>query len=158
MTTPSADHSLHHCSLGSEKMMRAVDDLIALLTKVLSSSQSLSVGHVRTGRPVPDQFGSSISNVREKSAPQHRNEQIRILLERQRADARWLSSTHYSRQAVGKDPCTFAPSAQFMSVASRGCRDSVLHCSVLSQDFNDLQRRDQHLRTDAGLLDGHFRT
>ena len=38
----------------------------------LSSSQSLSVGHVRTGRPVPDQFGSSISNVREKSAPQLR--------------------------------------------------------------------------------------
>ena len=44
----------------------------------LLSSQSSSVGHVRTGRPVSDDFGSLISNVREE------NEQIRILLERQK--------------------------------------------------------------------------
>ena len=51
----------------------------------LSSSQSSSVGHVRTGRPVSDQFDSLIPNVREN--PRRRdseNEQIRILLERQR--------------------------------------------------------------------------
>ena len=34
MTTPSAWRSLHHCSPKSEKMMRAVDKLITLLTKV----------------------------------------------------------------------------------------------------------------------------
>ena len=32
----------------------------------LLSSHSLSVGHVRTGGPVSDEFGSLISNVREK--------------------------------------------------------------------------------------------
>ena len=33
MTTPSAKRSLHHCSLRSEKIQRAVDKLITLLTK-----------------------------------------------------------------------------------------------------------------------------
>ena len=50
----------------------------------LSSSQSLSVGHVRTGRPVADQFDSLISNVRESPRHGSENEQIRILVERQR--------------------------------------------------------------------------
>ena len=49
----------------------------------LSSSQSLSVGH-RTGRPVADQFDSLISNVRENPRHGSENEQIRILVERQR--------------------------------------------------------------------------
>ena len=34
MTTPSAQRSRHHCSPRSEKMQRAVDKLITLLTKV----------------------------------------------------------------------------------------------------------------------------
>ena len=52
------------------------------------SSQSSSVGHVRTVRPV-DEFGSLISNVRENPRRDSENEQIRILLERQkRADSR----------------------------------------------------------------------
>ena len=63
VTTPSAD-SLHHCSLRSEKNQRAVDKLITLPEESLLSSQSLSVGHVRTGRPV-NEFGSLISNARE---------------------------------------------------------------------------------------------
>ena len=50
----------------------------------LLPSQSLSVGHVRTGRPVADQFDSLISNVRENPRRSSENEQIRILLERQR--------------------------------------------------------------------------
>ena len=50
----------------------------------LLSSQSLSVGHVRTGRPVSDEFGSLISNVRENPRRDSENEQIRILLERQK--------------------------------------------------------------------------
>ena len=50
----------------------------------LSSSLSSSVGYVRTGRPVADQFGSLISNVRENPRRGSENEQIRILLERQR--------------------------------------------------------------------------
>ena len=50
----------------------------------LLSSQSSSVGHVRTGRPVSDEFGSQISNVRENPRCDSENEQIRILLERQK--------------------------------------------------------------------------
>ena len=46
-------------------------------------SQSSSVGH-RTGRPVVEQFDSQIPNVRENSRRGSENEQIRILLERQR--------------------------------------------------------------------------
>ena len=49
----------------------------------LLSSQSLSVGHVRTGRPVSDEFGSPISNVRENPRRDSENVQIKILLERQ---------------------------------------------------------------------------
>ena len=49
----------------------------------LLSSQSSSVCHVRTGRPVADQFDSLISNVRENPRSSE-NEQIRILLQRQR--------------------------------------------------------------------------
>ena len=50
----------------------------------LLSSQSSSVGHVTTWRLVFDEFGSLISKRQRKAAPQLRNEQIRILLERQR--------------------------------------------------------------------------
>ena len=46
------------------------------LDESLLSSQSSSVGHVRTGRLVSDDFGSLISNVKENP--------IRILLERQK--------------------------------------------------------------------------
>ena len=52
----------------------------------LLSSQSSSVGHVgraRTERPVANQFGSLISNVRENPRHDSESEQIRILLERQ---------------------------------------------------------------------------
>ena len=49
----------------------------------LSSSQSSSVGH-GTGRPVVEQFNSLISKVRENPRRSLENEQIRILLERQR--------------------------------------------------------------------------
>ena len=49
----------------------------------LLSSQSLSVGHVRTGRPV-NEFGSLSSSVRENPSRDSENEQIRILLERQK--------------------------------------------------------------------------
>ena len=45
------------------------------------SSQSLSVGHVSTGRPV-NEFGSISSGVRENPSRDSENEQIRILLER----------------------------------------------------------------------------
>ena len=50
----------------------------------LLPSQSLSVCHVRTGRPVSDEFGSLISNVRENPCREMENETIRILLERQK--------------------------------------------------------------------------
>ena len=50
----------------------------------LLSSQSSSVGHVRTGRLVFDEFGSLISNVRENPRRNSENEQTRILRERQK--------------------------------------------------------------------------
>ena len=53
------------------------------LDEGLSSSQSSSVGH-RTGRRVEAQFHSLMSNVRENPRRSSENEQIRILLERQR--------------------------------------------------------------------------
>ena len=49
----------------------------------LWSSQSLSVGHIRTGRPV-NEFGSLSSSVRENPSRDSEKEQIRILLERQK--------------------------------------------------------------------------
>ena len=54
------------------------------LDEGLSSSQSSSVVHVRTGRLVSDQFDSLISNIRENPCRDSEREQIRILLERQK--------------------------------------------------------------------------
>ena len=83
VTTPSAERSLHHCSFRSEENQRTEDKLITPLEESLLSSQSLCVGHVRTVRPV-DEFGSLISNVRENPCRDSENEQIRVLLERQK--------------------------------------------------------------------------
>ena len=47
------------------------------------TSESLSVGPVRTGGLVSDEFGSLISNVRENPRRDSENEQMRILQERQ---------------------------------------------------------------------------
>ena len=64
VTTPSAERSLHHCSLRSEKSQASRRQAYHSPGESLLSSQSLSVGHVRTERPV-DEFGSLISNVRD---------------------------------------------------------------------------------------------
>ena len=53
------------------------------LEESLLSSQSSPVGHVRKERPV-NKFGSLSSNVRENPCRDSENEQIRILLERQK--------------------------------------------------------------------------
>ena len=64
-------------------MMRAVDKLITLLTKVCRPvSRRLSV--IEQGEPVADQFDSQIPNVRENPRHSSESEQIMILLERQR--------------------------------------------------------------------------
>ena len=84
VTTPSAERFLHHCSLWSEEIWRAAGrQAHHSPDESLLSSQSLSVGHVRTGRPV-NEFGSPFSNVREDPCRDSENEQIRILLERQK--------------------------------------------------------------------------
>ena len=84
VTTPSTERSLHHCSPRSEKIQRAMDKLITLLTKVCCQvSRRLSV-MLEHGRLVSDEFGSLISNVRENPRRDSENEQIRILLERQK--------------------------------------------------------------------------
>ena len=54
------------------------------LEESLLSSQSLSFGHVSTGRLLSDDFGSLISNVRGNPCRDAENEQIRILFERQK--------------------------------------------------------------------------
>ena len=110
VTTPSAERSLHHCSLRSEKNQRAVNKLITLLKKVLVSSQSLSVGHVRTVRPV-NELSSLSSSVRENPYRDSENEQISILLERQKdqilADCKAKIQKHefqadYDRRSIKK--------------------------------------------------------
>ena len=80
------------------------------LEESLLPSQSLSVGHVGTGRPV-DEFGSLSSSVRENPCRDSENEQIRILLERQKehilADCRTEIQKHefqadYDRRSIQK--------------------------------------------------------
>ena len=106
MTTPSAKCSLHHC-FRSEKRRQVYHSP----DESLLSSQSSSVGHVRTGRPVFDEFGSLISYVRENPRRDSENEQIRILLERQKeqtnADYRAEIQKHefqadYDRRSIQK--------------------------------------------------------
>ena len=97
VTTLSAERSLHHCSLRSEKNQRAVD-------------QSLSVCHGRTGRPVHE-LSSLGSSSREIPSRDSENVQIRILLERQKkqilADCRADIQKHefqadYDRRSIQK--------------------------------------------------------
>ena len=84
MTSPSALRSLHHCSPKSEKMMRAVDELITLMTKVCRPISRRRLLVTERGDPLWNSFDSQISNVRENPRHSSENEQIRILLERQR--------------------------------------------------------------------------
>ena len=81
------------------------------LDEGLSSSQSSSVGHVRTGRPVSDQFDSAIPNVRENPRRGSDSELIRFLLERQKeqilADCRAEIQKHefqadYDKRSIQK--------------------------------------------------------
>ena len=76
----------------------------------LLSSQSLSVSHVRTGRPV-NELSSPSSSARENPSRDTENEQIRILLERQKeqilADCRAEIQKHefqvdYGRRSIQK--------------------------------------------------------
>ena len=105
MTTPSVERS-HHCSLRSEKNQAGRRQAYHSPEDSLSS-QSLFVGHVRTVRAV-DEFHSLISDVRENPS---QNEQIRILLERQKeqilADCRAEIHKHefqadYDRRSIQK--------------------------------------------------------
>ena len=82
------------------------------LEEILLSSQSLSVGHVRTGRLV-NELSSLSSSVRENLSRGSENEQIRILLERQkeqiladcRAEIRNTSSKPIMIEEVSKIEC-----------------------------------------------------
>ena len=77
VTTPSAERSLHHCSLKSKKNQRAVDKACHSREESLLSRQSLSVGHVRTVRAVHE-LSSLGSSSREKPSRDSENEQIRV--------------------------------------------------------------------------------
>ena len=105
MTTPSAERSLHHCSLKSEKNQRAVDKAYHSLEESLLSSQSLSVGHVRTERLV-NEFGSLSSSVRDNPCRDSEHEQIKILLQRRQeqiiADGRAEIQKHQFQAACDR--------------------------------------------------------
>ena len=86
----------------------------------LLSSQSLSVGHVRTVRPV-EEFGSLISNVRENPCRNSENEQIRILLERQKEQIlddygaeiqKHESQAYYHRRSIKKNVWSYRVSTR----------------------------------------------
>ena len=79
MTTPWVERSLHYYSEDPASRRQAYHSP----EERLLSSQLLSVGHVRTGRPV-DEFSSLLSNARDNPCRDSENEQIRILLERQK--------------------------------------------------------------------------
>ena len=82
MTTPSAERSSPDFQEREDPASRR--QAYHSPDESLLSSQSSSVCHVRTGRLVFDEFGSPISNVRENPRRDSENEQIRILLERQK--------------------------------------------------------------------------
>ena len=84
VTTPSAERSLHHCSLTQERENPASRrQAYHSPDESLLSSQSLSAGHVRTGRPV-NELSSPSSSVTENTSRDSENDQIRVLLERRR--------------------------------------------------------------------------
>ena len=155
LTTPSAERSLHHCSLRSEKNQRAVDKLVNLLKKVccLLSSQSLSVGHVRTGRLVSDEFGSLISNVREKvHVATQKNEQIRILLERQEEQILAVCRAEIQKHEFHAD-CD-RRSVQKLNGIIESQRSEINHAHAGDEQF----RRDQHQTNNYPESQWYFRS
>ena len=137
-------------------MQRAVDKLITLLTKVQSSSQSSSVGHVRTGR---HQFDSLIPNVRDNPCRGSENEQIRILRERQKeqilADFRAEIQKHefhvdYDRRSIQKLNEAIESQRGEISRAHQSNeqlrRDQqILHAQVLEQNRDLLEAHEKSL-------------
>ena len=110
VAAPLAERSLHHCSLGSEKNQAGRRQAYHSLEESLLPSQSLSVCHVRTGRPAHELSWLSLS-IREKPSRDSENEQIRILVERQKeqilADCRAEIQKHefqadYDRRSIQK--------------------------------------------------------
>ena len=114
------------------------------------SSQSLSVGHVRTGRPVSDQFDSLISNVRENPSRDSENEQIKILLERQKeqilADCQAEIRKHefqadYDRRSIQKLNETIKSQKEDLCRAHQGDErrrqdQQLLHEQLLKQNWD----------------------
>ena len=84
MTRPSAERSLHHFIQEREEPADRRQAYHSFEESLLPS-QSLSVCHVRTGRPVHE-LSSLGSSSREKPSRDSENEQIRNLLERQQKE------------------------------------------------------------------------
>ena len=82
-TRPSAKRSLHHCFIQEREEAANRRQAYHCYEESLLPSQSLSVCHARTGRPVHE-LSSLGSRRREKPSRGSENEQIRILLERQK--------------------------------------------------------------------------
>ena len=120
-------------------------------------SQSLSVGHVRTGRPV-EEFGSPISNVREKPSRDSENERIRFLLERHKeqilADFRAQIQKHefqadYDRRSIPKLNGVIESQRREIDHTLAGDeqlrRDQLLLHEQLSEQNRDL--REAHMKS-----------
>ena len=100
MTTPSAKRSLHHCSLRSEKNLRAVDKLITLLKKVCCQV-CLSVKFFERQR---------------KSMSRLRNEQIRILLDDNKSRFSLIVEQRFRNNYIGSElQCCKDESVQVIS-------------------------------------------
>ena len=124
----------------------------------LSSSQSSSVGHVRTGRRVADQFDSLISNLRENPCLGSGNEQIRILLERQEeqilADCR--AEIHKHEFQADSD----RRSVQEMSGIVESQRREIDHTFAADEQLRRDQQRlhEQLLEQNRELREAHVKS
>ena len=104
VTTPSAERSLHHCSLRSDKNQRAADKAYHSYEEKLLPAQSF-FAHSRKVRPVHE-----LCSCRQEPSRKMENETIRILLERQEqifADFRAEIQKHefqanYDRRSIRK--------------------------------------------------------
>ena len=93
ITTPSAERSLHHFFTYEREDPASRRQAYHSPDESLLLCQSLSVGHVRTGRLVFDEFGSLSSNVRE--SPRRDSKKMTksgcfFWNDKKREDTRWL--------------------------------------------------------------------
>ena len=125
------------------------------LEESLLSSQSLSVGHVRTGRLV-NEFGSRISNVRDPCRGSE-NEQIRILLERQKEQILADSRAEIQKHEFQAD--SDRRSIQELSGIIESQRRKIDHVLAGDEQFRrDQQLQEQRSEQNRDLREAHMKS